>query len=91
MPIPKHKCLPPPYCEPDEGIHCIADFFYPEGELADWQRSAKDSPFEVLKVQRDSDVNPTMQQPLNAWNNPSAKIVDGYVGYLIWLREKAPA
>jgi len=93
--IPKHKCTP--YCDPDEGIHCLPNGG-PKGSTV-----ASIQPFfpslEVLKIQEEADIDTmtTFLRDFYADDFKSGQLLyDFYkvvqkedtVGFLMWVREK---
>jgi len=81
MATPKHKCTP--YCEPDDGTHCLPFMGIPDLTL---DKLLMHYPT-VVKLQREDDVTPSVVD----------RVVDATainrgpehtVGYLAWLREK---
>ena len=88
MPIPKHKCTA--YCEPDEEIHCLPNRWFPGKTVADFQFWI--SIFEIIRVREESDVRPDYYKAIGEqpgfWHKYEAGEPDGFVGYLVWMREK---
>jgi len=89
--IPKHKCTP--YCDPDEGIHCLIDTWMSGMTKEQFQVAYDTSPVvnvisdvEIIKVQQDSDVTGEL---FNKFYTEHVILNRYDVGYLVWVREKS--
>jgi hypothetical protein len=88
MPMPKHKCTP--YCEPEDGVHCLPDLAKPGESLLFWRLMYPQ--FEVIKSAEEDDVNMALVDAMfpaqsGYGRHPFSCLTQGY---LIWVREKAP-
>ena len=88
--IPPHKCTP--YCDPDEGVHCIVDFCDPKFEVTveNWNSMAREQGVDVeaLKIKLEADATPKMSPRMTAMGTLAIHDPKRTIGFLVWLREK---
>ena len=92
--IPKHKCTP--YCDPDEGIHCLPNAGTGD-EVTVLNRLRYDFgriDLDILKVKKELDItlpflHKYYEMDLNTGNLQKNHVDGNVVGYLMWVREKS--
>jgi len=93
--IPKHKCTP--YCDPDEGIHCLpnASNKYDEAVvLEDLQYHFAKIDLDVLEVKKELDItlpflDKYYERDVKTGRLKANRVEGDIIGYLMWVRGKS--
>lgn len=78
-----HKCTP--LCDPDEGVHCIAEMWRKGKTLDDFQEYTEE--LEIIKIREESDITKSLFKALYP-GLLMREIDEQDVGYLIWVKDR---